>query len=338
MIDFTAVKFDEDRAPYVVERGAKGKFERRYLNDAEQQAHKEWDVERVRKLNSQAVAPARGQIRSTQNVDTIGTDRAEARNASMRSGYRLSEGPTGAVGPGPCPRGSDGTVGETGYSPIPLSIESGSDVELPVGQRVARRSVNLMDSIAHLTSALYEFGAINNACVADVRSRILELVDSRENENEDPIGAEDALIEPYYYVKSMAALLHQSYTESRTQAPLKVVGYHAAPIITLTQYLMGLIFPEGDMAARAQSGQLLHRGDEDVGPLAMDILTVYNNIQADISEAGNRLLGEAPEEIGGINVGLGELAKLDTVRAVDEMLEYLVARIDNLTEMLTDQL
>lgn len=331
MIDFKSVKFDEDRKPYIVERGAKGKFQRRYLTDAEQQEHKEWDAKRVSKLNAAAVRPARGQTESFQHVDTVGTDRASARNSTLRTGYGLADGPTGPVGPGPCPVGADPL--------IPYSLESGSEQDVPVGQRVARRSVNLMDSIAHLTHALYEFGAIDNACVADVRSRVMDLAEGlHEDEDCMRIQAEDELVEPYYYVKSMAALLHGSYTQSRTQAPLKVVGYHAAPVITLTQYLMGLVFPEGDMARRAQTGNLLRRGDESVRDLALDIMTVYNNIQADISEAGIRLLGEMPEEIGGLNVGLGELASLDVVRAVDEMLEYLVIRIDGLTQMLRDQL
>lgn len=331
MIDFKSVKFDEDRKPYIVERGAKGKFQRRYLTDAEQQEHKEWDAKRVSKLNAAAVRPARGQTESFQHVDTVGTDRASARNSTLRTGYGLADGPTGPVGPGPCPVGADPL--------IPYSLESGSEQDVPVGQRVARRSVNLMDSIAHLTLALYEFGAIDNACVADVRSRVMDLAEGlHEDEDCMRIQAEDELVEPYYYVKSMAALLHGSYTQSRTQAPLKVVGYHAAPVITLTQYLMGLVFPEGDMARRAQTGNLLRRGDESVRDLALDIMTVYNNIQADISEAGIRLLGEMPEEIGGLNVGLGELASLDVVRAVDEMLEYLVIRIDGLTQMLRDQL
>lgn len=330
MIDFAAVKFDEDRMPYIVERGEKGKFKRRYLNDAEQQAHKEWDAERVRKLNEAAVRPARGQTASFQNVDTVGADRAAARNSTLRTGYGPADGPTGPVGPGPCHAGE--------FSPIPPSIESGSDTDVPVGPRVARRSVSLMDSIAHLTIALYEFGAIDNACVADLRSRIIDLF---EGQNEDSIGIileEGALIPAYDYVRSMAHYMHNAYFESRTQAPLKVVGWHAAPIITLTQFLMGQVFPDGDMASRAQSGVLLNRADEDIRALALDIVTVYNNIQADISETGNRLLGEAPEEIGEINVGFGELSKLDVVRGVDEMLEYLVIRIDSLTQMLRDQL
>jgi len=70
----------------------------------------------------------------------------------------------------------------------------------------------------------------------------------------------------------------------------------------------------------------------------MDMLVVYNNIQADISEAGMRLLGEMPEEIGEINVSFSELAKLDVVRAVDEMLDYLVIRVDGLRQMINDQL
>ncbi|QZE57284.1 hypothetical protein MPK71_gp075 [Erwinia phage pEa_SNUABM_1] len=338
MIDFATVKFDEDRQPYVVERGAKGKFTRRYLNDAEQQAHKEWDVKRVSKLNEAAVRPARGQTESFQHVDTVGTDRASARNSTMRTGYGLADGPTGPVGPGPCPRGTCGTEGEAGF-PIPPSIESGPDTEVPIGPRVARRSVNLMDSIAHLTIALYEFGAIDNACVADLRSRVLDLFNGQnEADSEDRILPEDELVPAYDYVRSMAYYMHTAYSESRTQAPLKVTGWHAAPIITLTQFLMGQVFPDGDMASRAQSGVLLNRADEDIRALALDIVTVYNNIQADISEAGNRLLGEAPEEIGEINVGFGELSKIDVVRGVDEMLEYLVIRIDSLTQMINDQL
>jgi len=298
MIDFAAVKFDEDRLPYIVERGEKGKFKRRYLNDAEQQAHKEWDVKRVSKLNEDAVRPARGQTASFQNVDTVGVE----------------------------------------LSHIPPSLESGSDTDVPVGPRVARRSVNLMDSIAHLTIALYEFGAIDNACVADLRSRIIDLFEGQNEDSAGTIREEGALIPAYDYVRSMAQYMHTAYFESRTQAPLKVVGWHAAPIITLTQFLMGQVFPDGDMASRAQSGVLLNRADEDIRALALDIVTVYNNIQADISETGNRLLGEAPEEIGEINVGFGELSKLDVVRGVDEMLEYLVIRIDSLTQMLRDQL
>lgn len=331
MIDFAAVKFDEDRQPYVVERGAKGKFTRRYLNDAEQQAHKEWDAERVSKLNEAAVRPARGQTASFQHVDTIGTDRASARNSTLRTGYGLSDGPTGALGPGPCPAGVE-------LSHIPPSIESGSDMEVPVGPRVARRSVNLMDSIAHLTIALYEFGAIDNACVADLRSRIIDLFEGQNEDSAGTVREEGALIPAYDYVRSMAQYMHTAYFESRTQAPLKAVGWHAAPIITLTQFLMGQVFPDGDMASRAQSGVLLNRADEDIRALALDIVTVYNNIQADISETGMRLLGEMPEEIGEINVGFGELSKLDVVRGVDEMLEYLVIRIDSLTQMLRDQL
>lgn len=340
MIDFTAVKFDDDRNPYIVVRGEKGKFKRHYLTDAEQQAHKEWDADRVRKLNSQAVAPARGQTQSFQHADTIGTDRAAARNSTLRSGYGLADGPTGALGPGPCPRGSDSIPGPAGgLSHIPPSIESGSDTEVPIGPRVARRSVNLMDSIAHLTIALYDFGAIDNACVADLRSRINEIFEGQnEAEADGDIRAEGELVPAYDYVRSMAYYMHNAYFESRTQSPLKVVGCHAAPIITLTQFLMGQVFPDGDMARRAQEGVLLNRADQDVRDLAMDILVVYNNIQADISEAGLRLLGEAPEEIGGINVGFSELAKLEIVRAIDEMLEYLVIRVDGLTQMINDQL
>lgn len=327
MIDFATVKFDGDRIPYVVERGEKGKFKRRYLNDAEQQAHKEWDAKRVSKLNEAAVRPSRGQTASFQHVDTIGTDRAAARNSTLRTGYGLSDGP---VEPDPCP------VGE--FPPIPPSIESGSDTDVPVGPRVARRSVNLMDSIAHLTITLYEFGAIDNACVSDLRSRVIDLFDGQNEDSAGAIREEGALIPAYDYVRSMAQYMHTAYSESRTQAPLKVVGWHAAPIITLTQFLMGQVFPDGDMASRAQEGVLLNRADQDVRDLAMDILVVYNNIQADISETGNRLLGEAPTEIGEINVGFGELSKLDVVRGVDEMLEYLVIRIDSLTQMLRDQL
>lgn len=338
MIDFNAVKFDDDRRTYIVVRGEKGKFKRHYLTDAEQQAHKEWEAERVRKLNSQAVMPARGQTKSFQHVDDSPVDRAEARTATLRSGYGLADGPTGPLGPGPCPSGVGGTQGEAG-SYIPPSIESGSADDVPIGPRVARRSVNLMDSIAHLTIALYEFGAIDNACVADLRSRIVDLFNGQnEADSEDRILPEGALVPAYDYVRSMANYLHTAYSESRTQAPLKVVGWHAAPIITLTQFLMGQVFPNGDMAHRAQEGVLLNRADGDIRELAMDILVVYNNIQADISEAGNRLLGEAPEEIGEINVGFGELAKLDVVRGVDEMLDYLVTRVDILTQMINNQL
>lgn len=340
MIDFTAVKFDDDRNPYIVVRGEKGKFKRHYLTDAEQQAHKEWDADRVRKLNSQAVAPARGQTQSFQHVDTIGTDRAAARNSTLRNGYGLSDGPTGALGSGPCPRGSDSIPGPAGeLSHIPPSIESGSDTEVPIGPRVARRSVNLMDSIAHLTIALYDFGAIDNACVADLRSRINDIFNGQNEVAADgDIRAEGELVPAYDYVRSMAYYMHNAYFESRTQSPLKVVGWHAAPIITLTQFLMGQVFPDGDMARRAQDGVLLNRADQDVRDLAMDMLVVYNNIQADISEAGMRLLGEMPEEIGEINVSFSELAKLDVVRAVDEMLDYLVTRVDGLRQMINDQL
>lgn len=332
MIDFTAVKFDDERNPYIVVRGEKGKFKRHYLTDAEQQAHKEWDADRVRKLNAQAVAPARGQTKSFQHADTIGTDRAEARNSTLRTGYGLADGPTGALGPGPCPAGVE-------LSHIPPSIESGSDTEVPIGPRVARRSVNLMDSIAHLTIALYDFGAIDNACVADLRSRINEIFNGQNEADADgDIRADGELVPAYDYVRSMAYYMHTAYFESRTQSPLKVVGWHAAPIITLTQFLMGQVFPDGDMARRAQEGVLLNRADADVRDLAMDMLVVYNNIQADISEAGMRLLGEMPEEIGEINVGFSELAKLDIVRAVDEMLDYLVTRVDGLRQMINDQL
>lgn len=338
MIDFAAVKFDDDRNPYVVVRGEKGKFKRHYLTDAEQQAHKEWDAKRVSKLNEAAVRPARGQTASFQHVDVIGTDRSDARTATLRSCYNLADGPTGALGPGPCPSGVVGTEGEDGC-PIPPSIENGFDTEVSIGPRVARRSVNLMDSVAHLTVALYEFGAIDNACVADLRSRVLDLFNGQnEADSEDRILPEGELVPAYDYVRSLACYLHSAYSESRTQAPLKVVGWHAAPIFTLTQFLMGQVFPDGDMARRAQEGVLLNRYNQDVRDLAMDMLVVYNNIQADISEAGMRLLGAMPEEIGEINVVFGELAKLDVVRSVDEMLDYLVTRIDSLTQMLRDQL
>ncbi|QZE56271.1 hypothetical protein pEaSNUABM40_00074 [Erwinia phage pEa_SNUABM_40] len=331
MIDFTAVKFDDERQPYIVERGAKGKFTRRYLDDGEQQAHKEWEDERVRKLNAQAVAPARGQTKSFQHADTIGTDRSAARIASYRG---FHEGATGVAGG--CAGGPIG--GEP--SAIPPSIESNEDqTEIPIGQRVARRSVNLMDSVAHLTNALYEFGAIDNSCPADLRARIMdrfsgECISDRDN----VIRAEDELEEPYFYIEGLSQYLCNAYTQSRTQAPLKVVGYHAAPMIVLAQYLMGLLFPEGDMARRAQSGDMLGRGDENVYSLALDLLTVYNNIQADLSHAGNTLLGVTPEEIGEITVTISDLSQLDVVHCVDEMLEYLTRRIDGLTELLNERL
>ncbi len=327
MIDFSKVKFDEDRKPFIVERGEGGRFERRYLNDAEQQAHKEWSAACANERNSAAVAPAPA------------CGRSDARTSSFRSCYESQPGPTGPVGPGPCPSGISGTPGLRGipndvFIPVPLT-EPFEDVS--VGQRVARRSVTLMDSMTRLSAALYAFGAIDDDAVGSLRAYITQR-HSGPFDSDEGLYAENQLVPPDDYIRSMAGLLYESYNTERSQAPLKVVGLHAAPVITVAQYLMGLIFPDGHMALTAQRGELLHRVDSPIHELVIGITEVYNLIQADISEAGIRLLGEIPEEIGEVVTSMSELPVLDTVRAVDEMISYLVTRMDTLTSMLTDQL
>lgn len=323
MIDFnnTVIRFDDERRPYYTSRGAKGKFERVYLNEAEQQAHKEWDAARTAKLNE--ALPARGQTKSTQHVDTAPHDRASARTATLAAGYA-----TGTVCNGPCPTDVGATI-------IPQGIELVADNEVVTdAQAVVRRTVSLIDSVIDLSTALYNFGAIETNEIANLR----RLIEDYNPENE--IGDEDSdsgLVSAYTFVRRIAFNMHTAYTTPRTSAPLKVVGYHAVPVITLLQYLMGITFPNGDMAIRAQQCGLLHRYDDSLVDLVLDLGTVYNNIQADLSEAGHQLLGEVPAEIG--EIGLREdMSMIENVRAADEMISYLVSRVDDLTGRLNAHL
>lgn len=324
MIDFnnTVIRFDDERRPYYTARGAKGKFERVYLNEAEQQAHKEWDAARTAKLNE--AVPARGQTKSVQHIDTAPYDRSSARNATLATAYA-----TGTVCNGPCPTDVAVTI-------IPQSIAFVADNEVVTdAQAVVRRTVSLIDSMADLSTALYNFGAIETNEIANLR----DLIESYDPESE--IGEEEdsdnGLVSAYAFVRRIAYNMHTAYTTPRTSAPTKVVGYHAAPVVTLLQYLMGLTFPNGDMAVRAQQCGLMYRYNDSLADLVLDFGTVYNNIQADLSEAGLQLMGEVPAEIG--EIGLREdMSLIDNVRAADEMISYLVSRVDDLTGRLTAHL
>lgn len=325
MIDFnnTVIRFDDERRPYYTARGAKGKFERVYLNEAEQQAHKEWDAARTVKLNE--ALPARGQTKATQHVDTAPNDRASARNATLATAYA-----TGTVCNGPCPTDvASATI-------IPQSIEYVADNEVVTdAQAVVRRTVSLIDSVIDLSNALYNFGAIETNEIANLRRLIEDY--NPENEIGDEEDSDSGLVSAYTFVRRIAFNMHTAYTTPRTSAPLKVVGYHAVPVITLLQYLMGITFPNGDMAIRAQQCGLLHRYNDSLTDLILDLGTVYNNIQADLSEAGLQLLGEVPAEIG--EIGLREnMSLIDNVRAADEMISYLVSRVDDLTGRLSAHL
>lgn len=303
MIDFAKVKSDKETGRlYHMARGERGRFEKVFLTDSE----------------------------AIQYYDHVGG------NAQSNKG------------PGPCPSGEHGISGDYGVQEgpcddvsindvIPTPIESGIDLDVPPGMRVARRAVSLIDSMSHLSTALFHFGAIDTNEVGYLRDH-LEILHTRDVAETVPCDRNaDELPTAYEFVRHIADQLYYAYTKERSMAPLKVVGYHAAPVITLAQYLMGLVFPEGDMLGRAVEEPLLNRGECGVTELTIDINTVYNNIQADISEAGRQLLGQAPDEIGDVGIR-DQLSLIEYVTAVDEMMDFLSTRMDFLTEMLNSKM
>lgn len=302
MIDFenTKITFDEERQPYYTARGSKGKFQRVYLSPAEQQAHKEFEAKRVAERNSQAVAPA----------------------------VPPTDGVTGVCG-------QPGYYAEQSFIPAPIS----NDEEAPApGPRVVRRTIKLMNSIQRLTQGLYNFGAIDTAMTGEMRAMIVahgEPAGMDIDDENEPTA--ESLVDPVVFVRRLASHSYYALNDPRAAAPLKVVACHAAPMITLAQYLMGLLFTNGDMASRAQAFHLMCRVEDPLSHLVEDIQSVYNNIQVDISEAGTQLLGNVPPETGAVSIA-ADLPIIELVLAVDEMLDNLSERMDCLSELLEDQI
>ncbi|QZE59316.1 hypothetical protein MPK66_gp072 [Erwinia phage pEa_SNUABM_2] len=310
MIDFenTVIRFDEERRPYYTARGAKGKFERVYLNDAEQQAHKEHEAAKRDRLNSAAVAPARGFHQST------------------------SDGDFGQSGPGPCP---EGTIAEEEPDevdmPTPLEL---MEVPQSPARTLASRSVTLINSMSDLSGALYAFGVIDNNHVGNLTHFIHQQVKNGECDED----ADNGLVSAYAFTNRIAANLYHTYNDERSYSPMFVVAEHVTPVVTLLQYLMGIAFPNGDMAQRAQQQGLMYRKNDDLRSLIEDLQTVYNNIQADLGYAGETFVGEVPAEIGGDLVLVEGLSKIGLVRAADEMVQYLINRTDTLVSMLNAEM
>lgn len=307
MIDFntTVIRFDADRRPYYTSRGAKGKFEKVYLNDAEQQAHKEHEAAK----HVAATAPERGRTASFQAVDT------------------LPSGPTGVLGPG---------LGDVGrVSIMPVGLESGADESAPA-RRTVRRVVNLINSMAQLSSSLYWFGAIDTDVISELAQRV---------ENYSPVCENDAecvddggLVSAHTFVDRIAYHMYDAYNDNRSGTPMFVVAQHVAPVVTLAQYLMGIVFPDSDMAVRAQQQSLMFRRTDALNNLVSDLCTVYNNIQADLGHAGETLVGYVPQEIGGELEVYENMSQIGLVNAADEMVNYLSLRMDSLTELLNEQM
>lgn len=309
MIDFenTVIRFDEERRPYYTARGAKGKFERVYLNDAEQQAHKEHEVEKCDRLNSAAVAPACGFLKS---------------------------GPTGPVGPGPCPVGAIGAEGVTGLN-VPLSLEESVAETLPVADCLASRTVSLINSMSNLSGALYAFGVLDNNHVGNLMHLVLTYDERNEHEAEDE---NNGLVSARAFTNRIAYHMWDAYRDDRSASPMFVVAQQVTPVVTLMQYLMGSAFPDSDMAVRAQQQSLMFRKSDDLRSLVEDFHTVYNNIQADLGYMGETFIGIVPEEIGGDTNLPEDLSKIGLVRAVDEMVSYLIRRTDNLVDLLNAEM
>ncbi|QZE58977.1 hypothetical protein pEaSNUABM22_00074 [Erwinia phage pEa_SNUABM_22] len=307
MIDFdnTVIRFDEERRPYYTARGAKGKFERVYLSDAEQQSYKEHEVEKRDRLNSQAVAPARSFHES---------------------------GPTGPVGPGPCPVGEIAEQ-EPDEVDMPMPLEL-TEVPQSPARTLACRSVTLINSMADLSGALYAFGVIDTNHVGNLTHFIHQQMNNEEC-GEDSDGG---LVSAYAFTNRIAANLYHTYNDERSYSPMFVVAEHVTPVVTLLQYLMGIAFPNGDMAVRAQQQGLMYRKNDDLRSLIEDLQTVYNNIQADLGYAGETFVGEVPAEIGGDLVLTEGLSKIGLVRAADEMVQYLINRVDTLVSMLNAEM
>ena len=306
MIDFenTKIRFDRDNdnRPYYSARGAKGKFEKVYLNDAEQQAHKEHEASK--------------QVRQAD----VG------RSA-------LPDGPSGALGPGPCPAGASGTEGVLGVN-MPLPLEA-HETQLSPAHTLASRAVSLINSMGALSGALYAFGSIDNNCVGDLTFCVHNFNDQCERMDED---SSNGLMPAFAFVERVAANLYHTYNDDRSISPMFVVAEHVAPVVTMLQYLMGITFPDGDMAVRAQEQNLMFRRNASLLDLVEDMKTVYNNIQADLGYMGETLVGIVPEEVGGDLMLPEGLSKIGLVRAVDEMVQYLIQRVCTMTDLLNAEM
>ena len=302
MIDFenTVIRFDEERRPYYTARGQKGKFERVYLNEAEQQAHKEHE--------------------------------ADKRVADVGGGTR-ADGPTGALGPGPCPVGELGTEGVLGVN-MPQPLEA-HETQLSPAHTLASRTVSLINSMSELSGALYAFGSIDNNYVGDLTFCIHNFDEHCERMDED---SSKGLMPAPIFVERVAASLYHAYDDGRSISPMFVVAEHVAPVVTLLQYLMGITFPDGDMAVRAQEQNLMFRRNANLLDLVEDMKTVYNNIQADLGYMGETLVGVVPEEIGGELLLPEGMSKIGLVRAVDEMVQYLIQRVNTMTDLLNAEM
>lgn len=334
-INFEAVRvlWDGDR-PFITRRGEKGKFGRYYLNDAEQQAYKEFSAHQAseqRNHDPRAVSPAAGR---QQSANTIAS---RAERGSKNSSQHVVNGVGDLKGPSSL-LDQIGSVSVVSAIPVPLNMTDDTDWPGVPGERLARRSVTLIDSVSDLANKLYLFGAVDASVLADLRV----LIDSDIAPKEQGMKASsDDLATPFEVLTDLAIYLTNSYRTDRSYAPMRVVHLHAAPAIAYAFYVVSHIWSTSNNLQEASNLDLLTIGSDTFIGLhdqVNAILEVYRKVQSDISFGSEYLLSRVPEEVG-TNVMLSDnLSQRDLVMAVDDLVGYLIERITTLTQWLAEEI
>ncbi len=330
-INFEAVRvlWDGDR-PFITRRGEKGKFGRYYLNDAEQQAYKEFSASQVseqRNHDPRAVSPASGRQKLAQSI----TSRAER---GSKNSYAGSIG--GIRGPACDQEG----IAPVAVSAIPAPLDMNDETDWPAipGERLVRRSVTLIDSVSDLAKKLYLFGAVDASVLADLRVLIDSDIEPREQGTK---ASSDDLATPFEVVTDLAIYLTNSYRTERSYAPMRVVHLHAAPAIAYAFYVVSHIWMSSNNLQEASNLDLLTIGSDNFIGLhdqVNAVMEVYRKIQNDLSAGSEYLISRVPEEVGA-NVMLGDnLSQRDLVLAVDDLVSYLNERIASLTQWLAEEI
>ncbi|QYW03038.1 hypothetical protein pEaSNUABM13_00079 [Erwinia phage pEa_SNUABM_13] len=301
MIDWSQVnvKWEEGtngvHVPYVLERGPKGRFVKRYLTDAEQNEYK-------RSHHSASVSASSDPV-------------------------NLSAGEAGPVGPGPCPQGP-----ANAYDPAPEPLYE-SDVDLGAATRLARRSTTLLLSVQRLSAALYDFGLIYDNSFAEIINRAKSLNQNQEADSSSPTQADYNDTDSNFL--RLAGLLNHSWYMDRGASPARVIGNYAAPTLVTLQYLLGLALPDSDCCIRASHDELMFRTDaQQVPALANDLLNEYNHIQSCITALCQNLAGHDIPQSGGDMQYPQNASIIEYVSGVDDLISYLVERVDALSEII----
>lgn len=289
------------QVPYVMVRGAKGRFAKHYLTDEEQNAYK-------------------------QHVSS--KQLSEAVNGGVRPTWQqVAGGPGGSAGD-PGEEGVDGFNGKHPLMPQPLLIDE-DYISFGPAVRLARHSTTLVYSTQRLTEALYAFGVIYERDFAGLIVEAASLEHIQEDNHDTPCS------EVYAQFRAFACMLHAAWTSERSASPVRVIGMYAAPTIHILQYVLGMAAPHTDLMQKANEGHLLHRtGPSEVSMLGQELLAVYNMVQTNLTTIGYNLVGATIDEIGGELDFPDGASLIDYVNGVDQLFENLVKRVDMLSDHL----